>query len=124
MVGDAVAVPKEGDAPLVDGEGNASLPQKTEDVPPFFRENVAEHIPQHLPLKEGCAVGAEPVVDLREGLREGGCAEAVGQLEQHGGIGGDGEGNVVSDGDGGHDKPLSAPFSRETLLYLLPRLME
>ena len=62
-------------------------------------------------------MGAEPVVNLHEGLREGGGSELVGQLEEHG-VGG------VVDVDGGHDKPLSAPFSRETLLYLLPRLME
>ena len=60
-------------------------------------------------------MGAEPVVNLHEGLREGGGSELVGQLEEHG-VGG------VVDVDGGHDKPLSAPFSRETLLYLLLRL--
>ena len=64
---------------------------------------------------------AESLIDLRKGLREVGGAEAVGQLEQHGGVGSDGEGVV---GGAGHDKPLSAPFSSETLLYLLPRLME
>ena len=63
---------------------------------------------------------AEPVVNLHEGFREGGGTELVGQLEEHG------VGSVVDAGDvdGGHGKPLSAPFSRETLLYLLLRLME
>lgn len=115
VVGDDGAVPKEGNSVVRRGEGNASLPQKTEDAPPsilvFLRENVAEHIPQYPPLKEGCAVGAEPVVNLHEGLREGGGSELVGQLEEHG-VG-------VVDVDGGHDKPLSAPFSRESLLYFI-----
>lgn len=115
VVGDDGAVPKEGNSVVRRGEGNASLPQKTEDAPPsilvFLRENVAEHIPQYPPLKEGCAVGAEPVVNLHEGLREGGGSELVGQLEEHG-VG-------VVDVDEGHDKPLSAPFSRESLLYFI-----
>ena len=122
VVGDDGAVPKERNAT---GEGDASLLHLAQDAPPdilcLLRENVAEHIPQCLPLKEGCAVGAESLIDLRKGLSEGRGAEVVGQLEQHGGVGSDGEGVVVDDG---HDKPLSAPFSRETLLYLLLRLVE
>ena len=122
VVGDYGAVPKERNAT---GEGDASLLHLAQDAPPdilcLLRENVAEHIPQCLPLKGGRPIRAEPVVNLHEGLREGVGAEVVAQGEQHGGVGGDGEGVVVDDG---HDKPLSAPFSRETLLYLLPRLME
>ena len=113
VVGEHISIPKKGDAPLVDGEGNASLPPKTEDVPPsiliFLSEDIVEDVLQHPPLKEGCAVGAEPVVNLHEGLREGGGAELVGQLEQHGGVG----------VDEGHNKPLSAPFSRETFYFII-----
>lgn len=121
MVGNNCAVPKEGNSGRSRGEADAGFLHRGEDAPPsilvFFREDIIEDVLQCLPLKESCAVGAESVVDLYEGLREVVAAEAVGQLEQHGGIGGDGEGNVVSDGDGGHDKPLSAPFSRETFLF-------
>lgn len=125
VVGDDGAVPKEGNSGSRRGKADAGFLHHGEDAPPsilaFFREDIIEDVLQRLPLKASCAVGAEPVVDLHEVFREGGGAEAVGQLEEHGGVGGDGEGVVVDDG---HDKPLSAPFSRETLLYLLPRLME
>ena len=60
-------------------------------------------------------MGAEPVVNLHEGFREGGGAELVGQLEEHG------VGSVVDAGDvdGGHGRPLSAPFSRETFYFII-----
>ena len=112
VVGNNCAVPKEGNSGSRRGKGNASLPQKTEDVPPsiliFPSEDIVEDVLQRPPLKEGCATIAEPVVNLNEGLREGVGAEAVCQLEEHG-VGG------VVDVDGGHGRPLSAPFSRETL---------
>ena len=118
------AVPKEDNSGSRRGKTDAGFPHRGEDAPPsiliFLSEDIVEDVLQRLPLKEGCAVGAEPVVNLHEGLREGGGSELVGQLEEHG------VGSVVDAGDvdGGHDKPLSAPFSRESLLYLLPRLME
>lgn len=116
VVGNNCAVPKEGNPFRRRGKADAGFLHHGEDAPPsilvFVCEDVIEDVLQRLPLKAICAVGAEPVVDLHEVFREGGGAEAVGQLEQHGGVGGDGEGVVV---DNGHDKPLSAPFSRETL---------
>ena len=109
VVGNDGAVPKEGNSVVRRGKGNASLPQKTEDAPPsiliFPSEDIVEDVLQRPPLKEGCAVGAETVIDLHEGLSEGGGAEGVGQLEEHG----------VGVVDVGHGRPLSAPFSRETL---------
>ena len=121
VIGDYIPIPEERNAT---GKGDASLLHLAQDAPPdilgLLREDITKHIPQCLPLKGGRAVVAEPVVNLHEGFREGGGAELVGQLEEHG------VGSVVDAGDvdGGHGKPLSAPFSRETLLYLLPRLME
>ena len=118
VVGDDGAVPKEGNPFRRRGEGNASLPQKTEDAPPsilvFACEDIIEDVLQCLPLKARGSAIAESLIDRRKGFCEGGGAEAIGQLEQHGSVG----------VDDGHDKPLSAPFSRETLLYLLLRLME
>ena len=118
VVSDDGAVPKEGNPFRRRGEGNASLPQKTEDALPsilvFVCEDIIEDVLQRLPLKARGSAIAEPVVNLHEGLREVVAAELVGQLEEHGVVG----------VDEGHGRPLSAPFSRETLLYLLPRLME
>ena len=120
VVGDDGAVPKEGNSVVRRGEGNASLPQKTEDAPPsilvFLRENVAEHIPQYPPLKEGCAVGAEPVIDLRKGRDKFGRAELVRQFEQHGGVGVDGV--VVI--DDGHSSPFPL-LSQGRLCYICCR---
>lgn len=125
MVGNNCAVPKEGNSGSRRGKADAGFLHQGKDASPdilcLLREDITKHIPQCLPLKGGRPIRAEPVVNLHEGLREGVGAEAVAQGEQHGGVGGDGEGVVVDDG---HDKPLSAPFSRETLLYLLPRLVE
>ena len=124
VVGDYIPIPEERNGISTIRECDARFLHQGKDASPdilcLLREDITEHIPQYPPLKEGCAVVAEPVVNLHEGFREGGGAELVGQLEEHG------VGSVVDAGDvdGGHDKPLSAPFSRETLLYLLPRLME
>ena len=124
VVSDDGAVPKEGNPFRRRGEGNASLPQKTEDALPsilvFVCEDIIEDVLQRLPLKARGSAIAEPVVNLHEGLREGRGAVALGQCKKHGGVGVDGEGGVRNR----HDNPFLAPFSRETLLYLLPRLME
>lgn len=125
VVGDYIPIPEERNGISTIRECDARFLHQGKDASPdilcLLREDITKHIPQCLPLKGGRPIRAEPVVNLHEGLREGVGAEAVAQGEQHGGVGGDGEGVVVDDG---HDKPLSAPFSRETLLYLLPRLVE
>lgn len=56
---------------------------------------------------------AEPVVNLHEGFREGGGAELVGQLEEHG------VGSVVDAGDvdGGHNNPFPL-LSQGRLCYI------
>ena len=117
MVGNNCAVPKEGNPFRRRGEGNASLPQKTEDAPPsilvFVCENVAEHIPQYPPLKARGSAIAEPVVNLNEGLREGVGVEAVCQLEEHG-VGGV-DGVVIV--DDGHSSPFPL-LSQGRLCYI------
>lgn len=119
VVGDYISVPKKRNGILFVGKADARFLHQGKDASPdilcLLREDITKHIPQCLPLKGCRPIRAEPVVNFYEVFREGVGAEAVAQGEQHGGVGGDGEGNVVSDGDGGHDKPLSAPFSRETL---------
>ena len=121
MVCDDGAVPKEGNSGSRRGKADAGFPHRGEDAPPsilaFFREDIIEDVLQRLPLKASCAVGAEPVVDLHEVFREGGGAEAVGQLEQHGGVGGDGEGVVV---DNGHSSPFPL-LSQGRLCYICCR---
>ena len=114
VVGDDGAVPKERNAT---GEGDASLLHLAQDAPPdilcLLRENVAEHIPQCLPLKEGCAVGAESLIDLRKGRDKFGRAELVRQFEQHCVIRGDGV--VVI--DDGHSSPFPL-LSQGRLCYI------
>ena len=125
VVGEHISIPKKGDAPIVDGECYARLPQKTKDAPPsiliLLSEDIVEDVLQRPPLKEGCAVGAEPVVNIHEGIREGGGAELVGQLEERGVVGSDGI--VVI--DNGHSSPFLL-LSQGSLCYilLLPRPME
>ena len=118
VIGDYGAVPKKRNGAVRRGKTDAGFPHRGEDAPPsiliFLSEGIVEDVLQRLPLKEGCAVGAEPVVNLHEVFREGGGAEAVGQLEQHGGVGGDGEGVVV---DNGHSSPFPL-LSQGRLCYI------
>ena len=124
VVSDDGAVPKEGNGGNRRGKADAGFLHRGEDAPPsiltFFREDIIEDVLQCLPLEARGSAIAEPVVNLHEGLREGRGAVALGQCKKHGGVGVDGEGGVRNR----HDNPFLAPFSRETLLYLLPRLME
>lgn len=122
VVSDDGAVPKEGNGGNRRGKADAGFLHRGEDAPPsiltFFREDIIEDVLQCLPLEARGSAIAEPVVNLHEGLREGRGAVALGQCKKHGGVGVDGEGGVRNR----HDNPFLAPFSRETLLYLLPRL--
>ena len=117
VVGDDGAVPKEGNSVVRRGEGNASLPQKTEDAPPsilaFFREDIIEDVLQCLPLKARGTAIAEPIIDLHEGRDKFGRAELVRQFEQHGGVGVDGV--VVI--DDGHSSPFPL-LSQGRLCYI------
>ena len=104
VVGDDGAVPKEGNSGSRRGKGNASLPQKTEDVPPsilvFVCEDIVEDVLQRLPLKARGSAIAEMFVDLHKGLNEGSAGELVRQFEQHCVIRGDGV-VIVDDGHSG-----------------------
>lgn len=124
VVGDDGTVPKEGNSGSRRGKADAGFLHRGEDAPPsilaFFREDIIEDVLQRLPLKWCRPIRAKPVVNLHKGLREGRGAVALGQCKKHGGVGVDGEGGVRNR----HDNPFLAPFSRESLLYLLPRLVE
>ena len=117
VVGDYIPIPKKGNAT---GEGDASLLHLAQDAPPdilcLLRENVAEHIPQCLPLKEGCPAVAELVVNLHEGFDKFDRAEAVGEVEQHLVVHGDGV--VVI--DDGHSSPFPL-LSQGRLCYICCR---
>ena len=118
MVGDYGAVPKEGNSGSRRGKADAGFLHRGEDAPPsilaFFREDIIEDVLQCLPLKARGTAIAEPIIDLHEGLCEGVGAEAVGQLEQHGVIRGDGV--VVI--DDGHSSPFPL-LSQGRLCYIL-----
>ena len=115
VVGNNCAVPKEGNPFRRRGKADAGFLHHGEDAPPsilvFVCEDVIEDVLQRLPLKARGSAIAEPVVNLHEGFDKFDRTEAVGEVEQHLVVHGDGV--VVI--DEGHKRLLSAPFSRETL---------
>ena len=118
VASDDGAVPKEGNSGSRRGEADAGFLHRGEDAPPsilvFFREDIIEDVLQRLPLKASGSAISESLIDLRKGLREGVGAVALGQLEQHGGVGSDGVVIVI---DSGHTDFLSCLFPKEGFKY-------
>ena len=116
VVGDYIPIPEERNGISTIRECDARFLHQGKDASPdilcLLREDITKHIPQCLPLKGGRPIRAEPVVNLHEGLREGGGAEAVCQLEEHG------VGVVdVGDVDDGHSSPFPL-LSQGSLCYI------
>lgn len=119
IVGDYIPIPEERNGIYTIRKRDARFLHQGKDASPdilcLLRKYVAEHIPQRFPLKGRRPIRAKPVVNFYKVFREGGSAEAVAQGEQQLGVGGDSEGNVVLDGDRGHNNPF--PLLSQGRLY-------